>query len=403
VNPDDLTSGLSRTQNIQWNRLRAALFTLFKQSGAPDLPSTAVDIMAAWITTECDAIMLQCNAGPASPSSIFTEELNSEYAVPAGAFVAVIRELLDKAFHKKTSFDSMSHCIRVMFQSRHAVLRAMTSECPDPVLKGSFYDPRPTLCEAWVLAMNQLLRSAVALGGMESTSVSSEALQALQQLLIDTCVSTIRLLLYSSLGKTEKERINDPGMSFDGPQSLVMMEFLQLYFSLGSSMLQAVAKDLVKMIPIDHGSVEPWSKSHQETAGISIIGAALFRAVQGGLPPWAVEFIPAVYSSLYQALDSSPHTFGLVFEMSMHVRLEENLTFGGVKAGRLLSGRYFETMSDKTKQKFVSEAVELAKPNTQAGWKRLKALIKQNCGGKKKDTDYKQKPSLTKWDNLDRV
>jgi hypothetical protein len=112
---------------------------------------------------------------------------------------------------------------------------------------------------------------------MESMLISSEALQALWQLLINTCVSTICLLLYSSLGKTEKERINDLGMRFDGPQELlVMMEFLQLYFSLGSSMLQAVAKYLVKLISINHGSVEPWSKSHQDLAGISIIGAALF-------------------------------------------------------------------------------------------------------------------------------
>jgi hypothetical protein len=121
------------------------------------------------------------------------------------------------------------------------------------------------------------------------------------------------------------------------------------------------------------------------------------------LPPWGVEYIPAVYSSFYHALDKNPSTFDRVFQKSMHVRLAKNHTFGGVQGGRLLSGRFFESMGDKAKHKFVTEAVDLARSDSTAGWKRLKTLIKQACGGKKKDTDFKQKSALTRWDGLDRV
>jgi hypothetical protein len=45
----------------------------------------------------------------------------------------------------------------------------------------------------------------------------------------------------------------------------------------------------------------------------------------------------------------------------------------------------------------------LAKEDSIASWKRLKVIIKQACGGKKKDTDFNQRPALTRWDTLDRL
>ena len=341
--------------------------------------------MIALVRTECDAMMFQCNAGPTSPSPIFREDVISEEVVPAGIFIRVLDEMLDKAFVAGLPLDSMANCIRVMFDSRLAVLHAFASHCPNPVEKGSFCDPRPTLAEAWYLATNKLLTAAQAQGGFNDAVERSDLWHAMRQLFIDTCVSSIGLLLYPSLGKTQDKRLNDLGMSLDGPQTLAIMEFFQLYFSLGPSMLQAVAKELLKTIPIDHGALQVFS-SEPDAAGIAIIGAALFRAAQGGLPPWAVECIPIVYASLYNALDKNSNSFGLIFEMSMHVRLVGSHNFGGVRAGQLLSGRFFAMMSDKAKQNFVAQAVELLKTDTPSGWRSLKASIKQACGGKKKDT-----------------
>jgi hypothetical protein len=70
----------------------------------------------------------------------------------------------------------------------------------------------------------------------------------------------------------------------------------------------------------------------------------------------------------------------------------------GLNPGELLSGRYFEGMSTQAKVMFVNEAKQLAGTGGGANWRRLKGLIKQACGGKKKDTDFNQKPSPTCWD-----
>mmetsp|Transcript_40496 Transcript_40496/g.84753 ORF Transcript_40496/g.84753 Transcript_40496/m.84753 type:complete len:186 (+) Transcript_40496:143-700(+) len=185
-------------------------------------------------------------------------------------------------------------------------------------------------------------------------------------------------------------------MNLDGPQGLVMMNFFVAFFDVGFSMIQAAAKKLISIIPVDFGN-DP------DAAGMAIIGAALFRGSQGGLPPWAVESVPVVYSSLFTALNKNVDSFRLLFEVSMKIRLLNNQRFGSVECGSLLSGRFFEKMSDKAKLTFIDQATDYARTDTTTSWRRLKTLIKQACGGKKKDTDFKQRPALTSWDTLDRV
>lgn len=387
---------------FHWNRLRAALFMLIKASGSPDLPFTAIELVLAGISTECDAILLQCKAGPKSTSLIFQQDLISEESIPSGTFVEALGDILERGTESGIPLTSLTNVLRILFESRVPILSAISAECPNPIEKDSFYDPRPTLAESWFLTMNRLMKAIINQRFFEIEGVDYELSKALKHLLIDSCVSIIGLLLYPSLGKTQIERANDPGMSFDGPQTLAMMEFLQLFFTLGLTMLQSASIDVLKNVPIDPASVQNFS-SDPNAVGVAIVGAALFRAVQGGLPPWAVECIPVVYSSFYQALNKDAETFGLLFEMSMNIRLANNQNFGGVQASCLLSGRSFETMSLKARQTFVSQAVEFAKRNDANSWRSLKALIKKECGGKKKDTDFKQKPAFTKWDALDRV
>mmetsp|Transcript_27547 Transcript_27547/g.59322 ORF Transcript_27547/g.59322 Transcript_27547/m.59322 type:complete len:1400 (+) Transcript_27547:106-4305(+) len=382
---------------VQWNRLRAALFTLLKMTGNPDLPSSIIEILISLVVKECETVMIQCSAGPTSPSKIFNEVIISEETIPPGIFIRVVVETLDKAFSTQTPISEMRNTLHVLYATRHAVLHTLISECSMPVQKGSFEDPRPVIAETWILCMNRISTAAADQGGIDAQeAIGVGVLSVIKQLLADTFVAVISLLLYSSLEKTQEKRANDPGMSLDGPQGLVMMDFFVAYFNLGNSMIQFAAKELIATVPVDVGN-DP------DAAGMAIIGAALFRGSQGGLPPWAVESTPTVYSSLFKALNNNVDNFGLMLQISMNVRLVENQRFGSVRGGSLLSGKFFEKMNDKSKLSFIDQAKDHAKNNTTASWRRLKALIKQACGGKKKDTDFKQRPALTSWDTLDRV
>lgn len=369
----------------------------------PDLPSAATDLVQASIMAECKAALHQCSLGPRSSSIVFNDEVISEEVVPAGLMLQTLGETLESALTSSVPLQAMATTIRILYESHGAVLQVVTADCPFPIEKGSFCDPRPTIAETWYLAMNKLLKLTTAQNFWKSGEKDGDLSYAMQKMLLESCVSIIILLLYPSISKTQSERANDPGMSFDGPQTLAMMEFLDQYLSLGSSFLQCVSAELLTRIPKDLTSVMSiGSQDDLLTAGASIIGASLFRAAQGGLPPWAVECIPSVYSSFYWALNCDPSKFALVFTKSIHIRLGEQ-NFGGVQASQLLAGKYFQSMGDQAKQTFISQAAELAAKNEPNGWRQLKALIKKVCGGKKKDTDFKQKPAYTKWDALDRI
>ncbi len=390
-------SRIELTTILEWNRVRAALFSLFKSAGNPDLPDSVVGILISLVTSECEAAASQCSTGPLSTSRIFHEDVISDESIPPALFIRVLVETLDTGFAMKISMIEMRNVLQVLYTVRQSVIRALLSVCPIPIQKGSFYDPRPVITETWFLCMNRMAAVLAAQGvptGQEA--IGAEVTAASKQLLVETFVAAISLLLYPSLEKTQSKRANDPGMSLDGPQGLVMMDFFVTFFDMGVSMIQEGARELASVIPVN-------ITNDPDTAGMAIIGAALFRGSQGGLPPWAVETVPSVYSSLFKALDKNVDSFGRMFEISMTIRLADNRLFGSVEGGSLLSGRFFEKMTDKAKVSFVEQAKDQARSDTTASWRRLKTLIKQACGGKKKDTDFKQRPALTSWDTLDRV
>jgi len=341
-------------------------------------------MVQALITAECEAIRRQCMSGPSSASSIFVQGIISVDAVPAGLFVRALGEIIEAC---SSTENAICNCIETLHMSRKPVLSIILDECPNPAER-SFIDPRCTLLEAWLLTAAEL----TSFFGYHASTTS-----LLEEVLAETCVTAISILFYPTMGRTYAERLNDPGMSLDGPQSLALTWFLSRYFTLGRRMVLAASLLLLETIPVDITSISKWLGNDPGSQGIAIIGAALFRSAQGGLPPWAVESIPEVYSALFLALDKDPTRFGSILRASMEIRLGISAKqFGSVRPNQLLSGRCFETMTGK--DKFIQQAVELSQNDSASSWRRLKVLIKQACGGKKKDTEYNQRPSLTVWD-----
>jgi hypothetical protein len=392
----------------KWNRQRASLFALIKKSAnaKKDISDQASAMVVACVSSECQAINRQCMNGPSSTSIIFTADVVSPDSIPAGVMVRALAEIVmlssSTVNHDRTAVP-FPNCLRTLTILKGPVLSTISLKCPDPQCctgTGTFTDPRPTLAEAWFQGMIAIAEYET-MNQMLSVD-SSEA----ESLLTETFVAIVSLLFFSSLGKSASERANDPGMSLDGPHTLAIMGFVIAYFRLRSTMLQCAGERLLNIVPVNVESVKN-TGGDTSFLGIVVVGAALFRACQGALPPWAIESIPEVYSSFFESvLGSDVEVFGRWLQASMEVRLrsatESNYSFGGLNSGHLLSGRYFESMSHQAKVAFVNEAKQLATSGGGADWRRLKGLIKQACGGKKKDTDFNQKPSPTRWD-FDRI
>jgi hypothetical protein len=334
-------------------------------------------MIRACAIAELEAAHRQCELGSESGSSLFLDEVISEDSIPAGIFLRVVGEVV------VVNGVINPACLFVLKECRQACLSVVAHPCSDPL---SFVDPRPALLEAWLFSMLEL---------------SNAREQVDESMLAETFVASITFIFMSSLGKTEEERRRDPGMSMDGPHSLMMVMFIVKFLDLGPHMLKMAAERLVDVIPINPSSSSGLSDALPFNRGMAIIAAGLFRAAEGTLPPWVVEMCPEIYSSLYAALGRTVNDFILLFRWSMEIRLLPDVPrFGGVSPGCLLSGHAFEKLNDKSKHDFLKQASELAAKDDVTSWRRMKVLIKQISGGKKKDTDFRQKPSLTRWEFL---
>lgn len=369
---------LYSTLLLKWGRMRAALFIFIGNSAVDDMAPAAVDLLLTWIRAESEATLYICQQGPTVPSSLFCADVISEDNVPAGMFVKVLGDVLNQCKLGPC-------CAQAIYDAAQYVLPVILQECPQPTTPNSFQDPRPTTFEAWLYTMNSLMKWI--------RTADPAATAGARQVLLDSCVACLSLIFYPTVNKpNEPKTTRGLGMSLDGPHSRAIMEFLENYFQLGPDLLSATAVSMAARLRLP-------SEDHN----IGVIGAALFRGVQGALPPWAVEYLPGVYASFYHCLGKDPQVFGQCMLAAINVRLSTSaMRFGSVMPGMLLSGPYFEGTGAHQKQAFVEQAVELARADSLPGWKRMKWLVKQACGGKKKDTDFQQKPPPTNWE-FDRI
>lgn len=368
---------------IQWGRLRGALLALMRKSAYPGLPPLAVEAVVKWNHVECEAIATQCHAGPASISSIFHESVISEDMVPAGAFVRVIGEILgDLSDHSKRlecsperMLESFTYCILVLEKSMAAVLGAILLESPSPSTD-CYIDPRHTLAEAWFLSLTQLIEFFERNG--HTNTICEDVI--LLKIISESCAVGLLLLFFPSLTAGKGNNVSDAGMALDGPHTMALMDFLESSFALGQQMLEKVAGHL---------------ETRLGSPGVSLVGAALFRGCSGGLPPWAIEFLPRVYAALYSALGKDSFNFGRMLTVSMEVRLDAGAErFHGVRPGDLFAGRLFEKLTDRTKHEFIQRSLELCSKDTTDAWRRFKVIMKQLCVSKENSCKILRKGEL---------
>ena len=377
--------------DLEWNRLRAAFFTLIQRSASRDLPGALIDVVEAINRSECEAIRMQCHAGRASSSSLFNDEVVSEDSVPTGLFVVVIGRYISQMYSQNGDVNSIQNCVTALYRSKPYILQAISLPCPDPT---GFVDPRPTLCESWFLVTNDLAKIAL--------RSHIDAIPLVREILVETCAFAITSLFFPSLGKTREERANSPIMSLEGPQTLALHDFLISFFHLGPPMLEHTAKELHARVPIDTETANVFC-SDLGRQSFAIIGSALFRSALGALPPWAVDAAPSLYASLFVAFGKDANAFCLMLQLALELRLSRTIaSFGSIETGQLLAGPLFEDVKPAAKDNFLQEAMKICRKDDAAGWKRMKVLVKQLSGGKKSNTDFKQKPAPTKYE-FDRI
>lgn len=427
----------------QWSRLRGAMYTFLSHlatdpSMLNGLTQTACNLISTLIQAECTAV----SNNNANKNNVFLLELISEEVLSAGAFIQVLGDALlnmmkQSCRHEQHQLQSYHILISTLHHHAGMVLDVIMSSSNSNSSASSatavnYVDPRPALTEAWYLSMNALLSCCNIQSSNNSnsndnaTACSSSWLMnnsTVQYLLGDSCYAAVVLFLLQSVGveslssqehadNSNVLQQNNTTMSMDAPHTLVMMDFLKLVLAV-PNILQHVGSRVRQQLKLNlasGGSSESaavvaaiMNQNADESAciGGAVLSAALFRGSSGGLPPWAIEGIPDLFSSIFTACKQSDLEFGAIIIMAMDIQLDpaaatEN--FGFISPGKRLAGRYFEKLSDITRRQFIACAQNAASQNSADGWRRFKSAVKQLCGGKKKDSGFDLKPGMISWD-----
>lgn len=388
---------------IQWGRLRAAAFALIEACANPGLTSLAAEAVAAVNQAECEAIVAQCNAGRESNSSIFQDSVVGDDVLSAGAFVVVVRQVLDKVlaaarareYTEEHLRDDSLGCVQALSGSMSSVFAALASRSPEAE---AHVDPRPTLAEAWYLSVKSL---ASLFKASAQTMLNSETTKVL---MVESFVLSLRLLLSRGVEEGGRKSMYTAGMSLDGPQTFAILDFMELLLSFGPEILELTPQYLQREITIDAPQLsQAGASSFPPTlVGGAIIAAALFRGSSGVLPPWAVEGYPSLFSSFFIACGRNTDFFCQVLSLACDLQLAGADSFGELQPGHKLAGRFIHNLSLPARNTFLSQSREVCSKDNETSWRRFKVIVKQACGGKKKASGFNQKPAVTTWE-CDRV
>lgn len=360
--------------------MRGALLALLRSCSNPSFTQLAFYAIKALNCAECEAVISH-SLKQAQPfvSSIFHSSVVSDEVVPAGAFLIVIHDAINMTMTraKELSIDqvaqAISDCSSVLVECLQPVLVALKSCCQ--ATKINWEDPRSSITEAWFLTMKSLL--------VAYKTLPLQSTEQLQQLVGQSTGLLVHLVMNT---RVEKEYVtedrSDGFMSVDGPQSLALVEFIELALTangVGTTIFALTGSIFQQEINLDYNSLGTGYDATLVAGGV--ISATLLRAASGGLPPWAIEYVPDIFKSLFEAC-GGVDSFYRVLQAGADLRLSQtpNSLYGCVSPGQKLAGYFFDNMKSRAREEFLQKTMEICSKNEGDRWRRFKVILKANCG-----------------------
>ena len=360
--------------------MRGALLALLRSCTNPSFTQLAFYAIKALNCAECEAVVSH-SLRQEQPfvSSIFHSLVVSDEVVPAGAFLVVIRDAIEKTMvrAKELNIDqvaqAISDCISVLLECLQPVLVALKSCCH--TTKISWEDPRSSITEAWFLTMKSLL--------VAYKTLPLQNTEELQNLVGQSTSLMVHLVMNT---RVEKEYVtedrSDGFMSVDGPQSLALVEFIELALTangLGTTIFALTGTIFQQEINLDYDSLD--TDCNAVLVAGSVISATLLRAASGGLPPWTIEYVPDVFKSLFEA-SGGIDSFYNVLQAGADLKLSQtsNSMYGYVSPGHKLAGYFFDNMKPKAREEFLQKTMEICAKDDCNKWRSFKVILKANCG-----------------------
>jgi len=374
----------------QWARLRGGAYCVMSTSIKELLTDYCASNISALIKAECEAATLQCNQGADSASSMFIDSVIGEEMVDAGVYLMLIRDCLTRISKKKvpeeTDMIESISCLSVLKSVVPVIVPLLMHQSPEA---NAHVDPRPTIAEAFYLTLTSLVSVCRKHEPLASCLVN----EGVEQLFGESLCLASMLIFLKDLGDKKSSAPDiQKGLSLDAAHTLAMTSFISESLLLGSSILSA-GQGSSSVIQLQ----DTFGQS-RDISNAAILVSSLLRAVSGALPPWSVEETPELFESIFTSICGS-NAESFVELLSLACKLRSSTTFGGVREGELLAGRYLD-VSDSHITSFITQSKEVC---SKGNWKKIKVILKATCGGKKKDSGFNLKPGFTSWEKCDRL
>lgn len=370
-------------------RLRGGAYCIMSTSIKESLTDYCASNISALIKAECEAATFQCNQGADSASNMFIDSVIGEEMVDAGVYLILIRDCLTRLAKKKVPEEKdiieSIRCLSVLKSVVPVIVPMLTHQSPEA---NSHVDPRPTIAEAYYLTLSSLVSVCRKHEPIASRLVN----EGVEQLFGESLCLVSMLIFLKDLGKKSSAPGIQKGLSLDAAHTLAMTSFISESLLLGASVLSA-GQGISSVIQV----IDTFGQLNNVLTA-AILVSSLLRAVSGALPPWSVEETPELFESIFTSICGS-NTDSFVELLSLACKLSSATTFGGVREGELLAGRYID-VSDSHIKSFITQSKEVC---SKGNWKKIKVILKATCGGKKKDSGFNLKPSFTSWEKCDRL
>ena len=285
--------------------------------------------------------------GPEAGSSFFNDCVIGEEMAHAGVYILLIRDCLDRIAKNNDQIEVGIHecrkCISVLQNCAPLVMQLLMHLSPEAA---SHVDPRPTIAEAWYLT----LLSLVSICRNDSVLASCLLGVGVEKFIGESLSLAIALIFLKDLGtKKEPVRLIQIGLSLDGPHTLAIQSYISESVLLGPSILAETS--ILSIIQLNQSSFGP-----PTVCGPAILIAALLRSISGALPPWTVEEAPVLFRSIFIATGNDIDGFVQILRVS--TKLTAAASFGGVRSGELLAGKYLDA-SDSHIESLLSQTKEV--------------------------------------------
>ena len=387
--------------------MRASVVLLFQTSANPTLPPSIVNVLSTLIHTECHAAMIQLNSTTNTKiSNLFHKCVIGDDILPAGVYLMIHSNVLSSILKDNNSglqqqMIAIQDCLLTLNASKTHIFQLLLHQStstsnPNNHSHAHYIDPTSAIAEAWFATLKSVL--LVIQKSSSQLQQNQQLMLNLQACICETFAFCIQLIwnkpLEKDLRKQQQDHHHYNGMSLDGPQTLIMMDFMEL------ALLTFNTCAIMKYISSTFKNQQQYQNSihieimqnqqnqiimtEEELVGGGIWISSLYRGTIGVLPPWILERIPKLYQ--------------LLFDQQL---CQQNIS--SFCTLLLLGGRYCgpDVISEKALHDFVSKCHDLMIQN-QNPWRQFKAFFKAVCGGKKKATTFQLKPQPTCW-NCDRI